>query len=66
MADYGGRPHWGKRHSLTAAELAGLYPRFDDFRAVRARLDPEGAFANPYLERVLGRVGAGNGRRRRR
>ncbi|HET6831443.1 MAG TPA: D-arabinono-1,4-lactone oxidase [Solirubrobacterales bacterium] len=64
MADYGGRPHWGKRHSLTAAELAGLYPRFDDFRAVRARLDPEGAFANPYLERVLGPVEAGNGRRR--
>jgi L-gulonolactone oxidase len=66
MGDYGGRPHWGKRHSLTAAELGGLYPRFDDFRAIRARLDPEGAFANPYLERVLGPVAAGNGRRRRR
>lgn len=64
MADYGGRPHWGKRHSLTAAELAGLYPRFDDFGALRARLDPEGAFANPYLARVLGPVGAA-GRRRR-
>jgi L-gulonolactone oxidase len=66
MADYGGRPHWGKRHSLTAAELAGLYPRFDDFRAVRARLDPEGAFANQYLEQVLGPVAAENDRRSRR
>jgi FAD-linked oxidoreductase len=64
MADYGGRPHWGKRHSLTATELGGLYPRFDEFRAIRARLDPGGAFANPYLERVLGPVGAEAGRRR--
>jgi len=24
---------------------------------VRARLDPEGRFANPYLDRVLGPVG---------
>ena len=64
MADYGGRPHWGKRHSLTATELGGLYPRFDEFRAIRARLDPDGAFANPYLERVLGPVVAGAGRRR--
>jgi len=63
MADYAGRPHWGKRHSLTAAELAGLYPRFADFGAVRARLDPEGAFANPYLERVLGPVGKPRRRR---
>ena len=58
MADYGGRPHWGKRHSLTAHELAGLYPRFEDFKGVRARLDPGGAFANPYT-----RAGARPGRR---
>ena len=25
-----------------------------DFQRVRARLDPEGRFANPYLDRVLG------------
>ena len=31
------------------------YPHFDDFIAVRDRLDPERRFANPYLERVLGR-----------
>src|SRR4029078_10699954 len=24
MADFGGRPHWGKRHSLSAVELAEL------------------------------------------
>ncbi|MCE7083104.1 D-arabinono-1,4-lactone oxidase [Streptomyces sp. ST2-7A] len=50
----GGRPHWGKLHRLGAETLRGLYPRFEDFRRVRARLDPAGVFGNPYLERVLG------------
>jgi L-gulono-1,4-lactone dehydrogenase len=49
-----GRPHWGKRHALTAAELAPRYPGWTAFHAVRARLDPDGRFANPHLERVLG------------
>ncbi len=54
--DYDGRPHWGKRHFRTAADLAPLYPRWDDFRRIRARLDPEGVFANAYTDRVLGPV----------
>ncbi|WP_199440630.1 D-arabinono-1,4-lactone oxidase [Umezawaea beigongshangensis] len=52
----GGRPHWGKMHSLDAAVLRERYPHFDDFRRVRAAVDPEGRFTNPYLDRVLGRV----------
>lgn len=54
MAGLGGRPHWGKLHSRTAADLREVYPRFDDFLLVRDELDPERRFANPYLERVLG------------
>lgn len=50
----GGRPHWGKMHGLTAADLAERYPRFGDFVALRDSLDPTGVFANPYLDRVLG------------
>ncbi|HEY3681974.1 MAG TPA: D-arabinono-1,4-lactone oxidase [Streptosporangiaceae bacterium] len=50
----GGRPHWGKLHTRDAAYLASAYPRFADFTALRARLDPEGRFANPYLAQVLG------------
>jgi len=50
----GGRPHWGKMHSLDAAMLRSRYPRFDDFLAVRDALDPERRFGNAYLERVLG------------
>ncbi len=31
-----GRPHWGKLHSLVPSRLRALYPRYDDFRRVRA------------------------------
>ena len=51
---YGGRPHWGKRHFHDGRDLAPLYPGWDDFAAVRARLDPDGVFANDYTDRVLG------------
>jgi L-gulonolactone oxidase len=54
MNRYEGRPHWGKRHFQTAATLAQRYRRWDDFAAVRDRLDPGRAFANEYTERVLG------------
>jgi len=57
MLEYGGRPHWGKRHFQTAATLSDRYPHWEDFRAVRARLDPDGRFRNHYLDRVLGPVG---------
>ena len=52
--DYGGRPHWGKRHFQTAESLAPLYPHWADFQAVRMRLDPGGVFRNAYTDRTLG------------
>lgn len=54
MLDHGGRPHWGKLHSLDAERLRERYPRFDDFLALRDRLDPGRLFGNRHLERVLG------------
>ncbi|MFD5866496.1 D-arabinono-1,4-lactone oxidase [Agromyces sp. NPDC127015] len=59
MRDHGGRPHWGKMHTQTAETLREVYPRFDDFLAVRDELDPELRFANPYLDRVLGTTPGG-------
>ena len=50
----GGRPAWGKRSFLSAAELAPRYPRWDDFQAIRAAFDPDGRFANPWTRHVLG------------
>lgn len=54
MADYQGRPHWGKMHDLTSDELSRLYPRWDEFMKARARLDPTRTFANAYTHRVFG------------
>jgi L-gulonolactone oxidase len=49
-----GRPHWGKVHTRDAEYFARVYPRFDEFTALRDRLDPERLFQNDYLRRVLG------------
>jgi hypothetical protein len=36
-------------HTLPAEDLAQLYPHWQDFRRVRAALDPQGVFLNSYL-----------------
>ncbi|MGX2994075.1 D-arabinono-1,4-lactone oxidase [Streptomyces sp. JNUCC 64] len=51
---HGGRPHWGKVHTRDADYLAGVYPRFGEFTALRDRLDPDRLFGNDHLRRVLG------------
>ncbi|HET6548668.1 MAG TPA: D-arabinono-1,4-lactone oxidase [Solirubrobacter sp.] len=55
LGELGGRPHWGKRSFLGAAELAPRYPRWDAFQAIRADLDPDGRFANAWVRDVLSR-----------
>jgi L-gulonolactone oxidase len=54
LSELDGRPHWGKRHFRTAADLRPRYPGWERFQAVRARLDPDGRFQNTYTRRVLG------------
>jgi xylitol oxidase len=55
LAPFGARPHWGKLFSADAAALAPLYERIPDFVRLAERLDPRGAFRNPWLRaRVLG------------
>jgi L-gulono-1,4-lactone dehydrogenase len=53
VAEHEGRPHWGKVHTLGTERLRELYPRFDDFRAVRERLDPGHLFTNEHVTRLL-------------
>lgn len=48
------RPHWGKIHFRQSDDLAIAYPRWNDFQAMRDRLDPDRVFANDYTRRVLG------------
>ncbi len=50
---HGGRPHWGKLHSLEAKDLKTLYPRWDDFQRARRQLDPNGVFLSPYLQSLF-------------
>ena len=50
----GARPHWGKVFAAGASELAPQYPRFDDFRALARKYDPNGVFRNDFLTRKLG------------
>jgi len=51
---HGGRPHWAKRHTLTAADVDTLYPDAERFRAVRAAHDPMGKFVNTHLASLFG------------
>jgi alditol oxidase len=55
LAPFSPRPHWGKLFLLGHEQLRDRYERLDDFRSLVERLDPRGAFRNPWLERhVLG------------
>lgn len=49
----GARPHWGKCFVAGAAELAPLYPRWDEFRRLRDQQDPGRKFGNAFLDAVL-------------
>jgi hypothetical protein len=48
----GARPHWGK-HVLRPEVIKSRYPTMDAFLAERARLDPQRAFLNRFLERSV-------------
>lgn len=54
LRQYGSRPHWGKLHFLGADDVTALYPRAGDFRALRAKIDPEGRFLNDHLRQLFG------------
>ena len=51
---HGGRPHWGKWHSMKRDDFAALYPQFENFMALRRELDPDGKFLNPHLAELFG------------
>ncbi|MEO7027130.1 MAG: D-arabinono-1,4-lactone oxidase [Caulobacteraceae bacterium] len=45
----GGRPHWAKRHTLTAEDVTRLYPMAEHWGEVRKQVDPKGKFLNNHL-----------------
>jgi hypothetical protein len=67
MAAYGGRPHWAKVfHFAGDADFERAYPRWHEWKALRASVDPTGLFVNDWAARVLGlkQPAAGVGARR--
>ena len=54
MADYEGRPHWGKLNFQNHETLSNSYPQWEAFQNARRLMDPFGIFTNPYLDKVLG------------
>ncbi|CAH0118143.1 L-gulono-1,4-lactone dehydrogenase [Paenibacillus sp. CECT 9249] len=51
---HGGRPHWGKMHTMRAERLAAAYPMWNEFLRIREGLDPQGMFVNSYLSELIG------------
>ncbi|MES2056367.1 MAG: D-arabinono-1,4-lactone oxidase [Pseudomonadota bacterium] len=51
---HGGRPHWAKRHNLTARDVHDLYPMAERFGAIRRDTDPTAKFANAHLTSLFG------------
>ncbi len=51
--DHGGRPHWGKKHTLQSSAIRKMYPKWEDFFKLRAEMDPRGIFMNEHLEKQI-------------
>lgn len=52
VARAGGRVYLAKDSRLRPELLAAMYPRLDDFRALRAELDPRGVFVSDLARRL--------------
>lgn len=50
---YKGRPHWGKEFNVNTAYLQSVYPRYDEFNALRKELDPDGKFTNQFISKIF-------------
>ena len=50
--DHGGRIYLAKDATLSAANFARGYPRLDEFRAVKRRLDPRGLISSSLARRL--------------
>ena len=56
MGPLGGRPRLGGVVGLGAPDLAPRFPRWADWHVARRRVDPQGRFATPETDRLLGPV----------
>jgi decaprenylphospho-beta-D-ribofuranose 2-oxidase len=52
VADSGGRVYFAKDSRMSPSVVARMYPRLDEWRAQRSRLDPDGRFASDLARRL--------------
>ena len=52
VLDRGGRVYLAKDATATPEAVRAMYPRLDEFRAVKARLDPRGVISSSLARRV--------------
>lgn len=53
LLKYGGRPHWGKIHTLNKNDFAKMYEKWEDFRSLRYEVDPRGLFLNKHTKELF-------------
>ncbi|WVW84910.1 hypothetical protein I302_106946 [Kwoniella bestiolae CBS 10118] len=53
LASHGGRPHWAKQHSLRPKDLEAIYPKFNDFKSVLQRVDPNAIMRSENVRRHI-------------
>nr|WP_279233949.1 D-arabinono-1,4-lactone oxidase [Pantoea sp. MQR6] len=53
LVEEGGRPHWGKYYDDQRYTWRGIYPKWDEFRALRRQLDPQLRFSNDYINTLF-------------
>jgi len=53
MRKHQARPNWGKLSDLSSGELHKIYPRMNDFIAVKNKLDKGNVFSNEWVEELF-------------
>merc|ERR1711871_1382022 len=53
---FAGRPNFATLHFCDVAAVRKMFPEFDRFSAIRARMDPTGMFSSTYIDHTLGAV----------
>jgi len=53
MEKAGGRPHLAKENEWTAEKMKLGFPKFNNFRQLMKKFDPNRMFSNDYVKRVF-------------
>ena len=49
----GGLPHWGKPFDPIKVDFASVYPKWQEFKALRQTMDPNGVFENEWARNTF-------------